>query len=206
MVPVVSGPGPSEVGKASTPGVPRLRGMVDSTWPGRLRTAFCWVAVALEQVQRVVDDYKRSLEASTERGAHRRLMSVENARSWAIFMADVHFLTIAVTHLGRALDALGTMGANAPKVDNALRLKTVEIRHLLEHWEKEEQVMGSWKGLRERHGPGSHPHQLAIYADDLEFGPERLSLVELARELRRVERALIDLDTHGRGFGLTYWH
>jgi hypothetical protein len=72
-------------------------------------------------------------------------------RPAAIFWTDVHFLMIAVNQLDRVLQK--KLGPGAPRLDKVLGAKAVELRHLLEHWEKARQGEGVYKGYREKHGP-----------------------------------------------------
>ena len=100
---------------------------------------------------------------------------------------------IAANHLN---DTLGMLGQDAPRLAKALRIKGVELRHLLEHWDKAEQGGGAWKGYRQQHGPYATPTQVNFDAiDGLRIGANPLSIVELVADLRRVENELIEIET-----------
>ena len=121
-------------------------------------------------------------------------MTPEMERPMAIFWADVHFLMIAVKHLEKVL---GMMGPNAPRLDNALGNKAVELRNLLEHWWNAEQGGGAWKGYREKHGELAGPAWVQFEPGDpgdLRIGADPLSVVELAADIRRVESELIEIE------------
>jgi hypothetical protein len=49
------------------------------------------------------------------------------------------------------------MGAGAPRLNNDLKTKAVELRRLLEHWWESEQGTGAWKGYRDRFGAHAGP-------------------------------------------------
>jgi len=106
-------------------------------------------------------------------------------------LADVHFLMIAVNHLDKVLDDLGS---GAPRLAKALSTKAVEVRHLLEHWWYAEQEKGAWKGYREKYGPYADPAQVQFDPGDLRIGMDPLSIVDLAADISRVERQLNEIE------------
>ncbi len=98
---------------------------------------------------------------------------------------------IAVTHLARTLDKIDS----GPKLSKAMRKNAEMLRHLLEHWEKAEDNEGAWKGLREQHGSWATPTLLGFTPpNDFKIGPDDLSILELADEVRHVDRELAELE------------
>jgi len=71
----------------------------------------------------------------------------------------------------------------------------VELRRLLEHWDKAEQGGGAWKGYRQQHGSYATPTQVNFDAiDGLRIGANPLSIVDLVADLRLVESELIEIE------------
>jgi hypothetical protein len=158
-------------------------------------TALRWAAAVLHQAERVRASFELYNASRRELidGVMVRV-TPEMERPAAIFWTDVHFLMIAVNHLDGALQKLGT---NAPRLDRALKAKGVELRHLLEHWEKAEQGTGAWKGYRDRLGQHAGPSWVQYEPGDLgdpRIGADPLSVVDLAADVRRVEGELIEIE------------
>jgi hypothetical protein len=160
-----------------------------------LWTALHWATVSLNQAERVrvsFEPYRASTLGLTDGVVIR--VTPEMERPKAVFWADVHFLMIAVKHLDGVLKLMGTA---APKLDKDLKAKAVELRHLLEHWEKAQQGEGAWKGYREKHGPYAAPTQVQFEPGDpgdLRIGTDPLSVVDLAADVRRVEGELVGIE------------
>jgi hypothetical protein len=163
---------------------------------GLLWIALHWAAAALHQAERTnasVEPYFESRNSRFGRGVTR--VTPEMQRPAAVFWANVQYLMIAVTHLDKALSMLP---ASAPRLDSDLKDKAVEIRHLLEHWEKAAQNAGAWKGYRQKHGPGAEPTLMEFSPGeqgDLKIGNDPLSVVELIADVRRVESELIEIES-----------
>jgi hypothetical protein len=169
--------------------------VVDADSQHFLWTALHWTAVTLNQAERVRASFER-FQVSRRRLLDGVVVRVtaEMKRPAAIFWADVHFLMIAVNHLDGVLQKLGP---NGPRLEKALGAKAVELRHLLEHWEKAQQGLGAWKGYREKHGPHAAPAQVQFEpgeSGDLRIGADPLSVVALAADVRRVEGELIKIE------------
>jgi hypothetical protein len=160
-----------------------------------LWTALRWAAAALHQVERVQADwehYQADLRFHSDMGFVR--VTPEMERPSAIFWSDVQFLMIAVRHLDLSLQKLGR---GAPRLDKALSEKAVELRQLLEHWWEADQGKRRWKRYQDKHGPHAGPTRVqfdAGDAGDLKIGADRLSALELAADLRRVENELIEIE------------
>jgi hypothetical protein len=166
--------------------------VVDAKSQHLLWTALRWAAAALNQVDRVRASFERYNDAVRKRiGIGTVRLTPEMERPAAIFWSDLHFLMIAVNHLDGVLEMLG---ADAPRLAKDLKVKAVELRHLLEHWEKAEQGTGAWKGYRAKHGPAAQPTNLQFEPGDLRIGTDPLSVVELAADIRRVEAELIKIE------------
>jgi hypothetical protein len=110
----------------------------------------------LNQANRVYssfESYQASIGGLIDVGTVR--VTPEMERPAAVFWSDVHFLMIAVNHLEGALQKLDSGG---PRLDKALGAKAVELRHLLERWEKAEQGRGARKGgYLDKHGQHAGP-------------------------------------------------
>ena len=159
---------------------------------GLVWTALHWAAAALQQAERVQvawEAYMATLRPPPGGNFYRR-ETPETRRPRAQFWADVHFLMISVTHLGRALEMIN----DGPRLSETTSRNAAELRHLEEHWWKAEPGEGAWKGLLERHGEYASPRLLMIDPPDLKIGPEELSVSELAEDVRRVERELTVLE------------
>jgi hypothetical protein len=166
--------------------------VVDAKSQHLLWTALRWSAAALNQVDRVrasFEPYQASIRSRIDVGITR--VTPEMERPSAIFCSDVHFLMIAVRHLDGALQRLGS---GAPLLEKDLVATAVELRHLLEHWEKAEQGTGAWKGYRDKHGQHAGPTWVQFEPGDLRIGADPLSVGELAADVRRVEGELIDIE------------
>jgi hypothetical protein len=115
----------------------------------------------------------------------------KSGRAPRLFWADNQFLVLSTSHLDRALKLLKT----GPQLDPALVKEAVEVRHLLEHWWDAGPGRGAWKGLRARYGEFASPNQVMFMPpDDLRIGPASLSVGALAKDIRRVEQALVGLE------------
>jgi hypothetical protein len=159
---------------------------------GLVWTALRWAAAALQQADRVGaawEPYMASMRPPAGGSFYRR-ETPETRRPNAHFWADVHFLMIAVTHLGRALEMID----NGPRLSKTTSKNAEDLRHLVEHWWKAEAGEGAWKGLRERHGEYADPRQLMFDPPDFKIGHDSLSVAELADDVRRVERELVALE------------
>jgi hypothetical protein len=160
-----------------------------------LWTALRWAAAALLQAERVLASLEPYLQT------HRRWIgqgvirvTPEMERPAAVFWSDVHFLMIAVRHLDLTLQKLGR---GAPRLDKALGAKAVELRQLLEHWWEAEQGKKHWKRYRDKHGEYAAPAQLQYEPGNpplLSIGADPVSINDLAADIRRVERELIEIE------------
>jgi hypothetical protein len=148
-----------------------------------LWTALRWAAAALHQAERAqasFEPYQASIRSRIGVGVVR--VTPEMERPAAIFWTDVHFLMIAVNQLDRVLQK--KLGPGAPRLDKVLGAKAVELRHLLEHWEKARQGEGVYKGYREKHGPHAGPAWVQFESGqpvDVRIGADPLSVLDLAR-------------------------
>jgi hypothetical protein len=68
---------------------------------------------------------------------------------------------------------------NGPTVPKPLGSQIGQLRHLLEHWRKAEEVSGAWKGLVEHHGYYGSPWSVESDGSDLRIGADKISLQEL---------------------------
>jgi hypothetical protein len=169
--------------------------VVDADSQHFLWTALHWAAVTLNQAERVrasFEPYRASILSRPDGVVIR--VTPETERPKAVFWADVHFLMIAMKHLDGVLKMLGP---GAPRLDNGLKAKAVELRRLLEHWWESAEGKGAWKGYREKHGQYATPTQVQFEPGDrgdLRIGADPLSVVDLAADVRRVESELIQLE------------
>jgi hypothetical protein len=158
---------------------------------GLLWTALNWAAATLRQTDRVRTSFESFQAARPPPDGRIRRVTPESQRPGALFWADVHFLMISVRHLDEALVRMGT----GPRLSKATRKRAVTLRHLVEHWWDAYEDRGAWKSLRERHGEGGTPTSVGFVAgEDLKIGPDSLSVVALAEEVRQVERELVALE------------
>lgn len=169
--------------------------MVDADSQHFLWAALHWAAVTLNQAERVranFEPYRASILSRPDGVMMRVTPEMERPR--AIFWADVHFLMIAVKHLDGVLKLLGR---DAPRLSKALKLRAVELRNLLEHWWESAQGEGAWGGYRAKHGQYATPTQVQFEPGehgDLRIGVDPLSVVDLAADIRRVEKELTEIE------------
>ena len=159
---------------------------------GLVWTALRWAAAALQQADRVPvawEPYAASMRPPLG-GSFFRRETPESQRPNALFWADVHFLMISVSHLGRALEMID----NGPRLSKTMSEKAENLRHLVEHWWEAETGGRAWNGLRERYGEYADPRQLMFDPPDFKIGHDSLSVAELADDVRRVERELVALE------------
>jgi hypothetical protein len=169
--------------------------VVDADSQHFLWTALHWTTVSLNQAERVrasFEPYRVSILSRPDGVVMR--VTPEMERPKAVFWADVHFLMIAMKHLDGVLKLLGR---DAPRLNQALKFRAVELRNLLEHWWESVQGEGAWGGYREKHGRYATPTQIQFEpgeSGDLRIGADPLSVVELIADVRRVEGELIEIE------------
>jgi hypothetical protein len=119
--------------------------------------ALSWCYIALRQAERTRESFA-AYEAAGR----------EHSQLEFLYWGDAHFLISATHHMNEALKGLSI----GPKLPKRLRDQITGMRHLIEHWDDEEERRGTWKTLAEKHGKHASPWVAVGDDNDLRIGPD----------------------------------